>query len=289
MIKNSLYFVATLLSFFLINVFANNNICLSSRSNNCSCPRGQMEVIENFSMPGSGNNADIVTCQQISNPGNFLDCMNTVTRPPDNCRNCSQTERCLNEDDGIPATVQTGFQAPPNCEYKWRGFHVPTFRRTLANFLENDVIDCTHSMCTSASFLALAAHAKKLRDQGRIDEQAFEELTTFGGPAYQILNTAAEPNQLVERYGLGTGSVQYSSDGSIGTNSDVPKDGDFIQMWRNNNSGHSAIFRGFVDSNGDGNNNLICYWSSQQSTNGYGTRCENISSMDRLLIGSLND
>lgn len=287
MIKNLIYLFITSCSFLLVTVFANNSICLSTQSNSCSCPRGQTAITERFAMPGSGNSANIVTCQQVISPRDLMNCVNNVTSAPDNCRNCSVSERCLSQADGIPATVQTGFQAPPNCEYRWRGFHVPTFRRTLANFLENDVIDCTHSMCTSASFLALAAHAKKLRTARRISQATFEELTTFGGRAYQILNTAAEPNRLVERYGLGTGSIQRGR--SIGSNGNVPKDGDFIQMWRNNGSGHSAIFRGFVDSNGDGNNNLICYWSSQQSTNGYGTRCENISSMDRLLIGSLND
>lgn len=49
--------------------------------------------------------------------------------------------------------------------------------------------------------------------------------------------------------------------------------GDFVQHWRTNESGHSAVFLGWIR-NPDGEIIGMNYWSSQESTNGIGERCE---------------
>ena len=99
-----------------------------------------------------------------------------------------------------------------------------------------------------------------------------------------MLNANAEPNQLVEAYGIGSGHIQYIQDRELG-NAGVPAAGDLVQIWRKNSSGHSVIFKGFVDKDKDGVPELLCYWSSQTSTEGYGDRCETTDDMDRILIG----
>lgn len=56
---------------------------------------------------------------------------------------------------------------------------------------------------------------------------------------------------------------------------DDAKPGDFVQLWRHNGSGHSAIFLEWVR---DGGRIVgITYWSSQKSTGGIGTKTERIS------------
>jgi hypothetical protein len=49
--------------------------------------------------------------------------------------------------------------------------------------------------------------------------------------------------------------------------------GDFVQLWRVNESGHSAIFLGWIR-NAEGTVIGMNYWSSQETTNGIGERCE---------------
>lgn len=55
----------------------------------------------------------------------------------------------------------------------------------------------------------------------------------------------------------------------------TPKPGDFMQIWRENGSGHSVIYLGHNDKS-------VTYWSTQPSTNGIGTRTE-------LRVGGKNN
>jgi len=262
-----------------------NQVCLKTSSNSCDCPSRTISVEETFALPGSGNRGQIRTCHRLDLNA-FNACLSSLLKAPEKC-NCNEKARCLADEDSTPKTLQVGSVAPANCGYKWRGFNWQRYKREVPRFLETGVINCSHSMCTSAVFLAWVAHAKKLREQGKISQSKYVEMTTPGAKAYRILNEAAEPNELVEAYGLGTGSIQYASEG-IGRSGSTPMGGDLVQIWRKNGSGHSVIFKGFLDTDGDGRNDRLCYWSSQNKTNGYGNRCETIRDMDRILIGSLN-
>src|SRR5690606_12623548 len=102
-----------------------------------------------------------------------------------------------------PATYIVGDKAPRDCGYQWKGFNSKEYVHVVSNFLETEKLACTKSMCTSAAFLALAHKAKTLYQQNKISKEDYKKLTTPGGVAYQILNGSAEPNELVEHFGLG--------------------------------------------------------------------------------------
>ncbi len=57
------------------------------------------------------------------------------------------------------------------------------------------------------------------------------------------------------------------------------KPGDFVQFWRRNGSGHSAVFMNWTR-DGDGNRTGIRYWSSQGSTDGIDYNTESFGGED---------
>jgi hypothetical protein len=64
------------------------------------------------------------------------------------------------------------------------------------------------------------------------------------------------------------------------------KQGDFIQFWRKNNTGHSVIFDSI---NYNENNEIeLRYWSTQRSTNGIGYCSELLNKISELFICRLN-
>ena len=266
--------------------------CLTQKDSECSCPSMHIEKIDSFRIPGKTNIKKVKKCLPATPIVNIKKCLERLTLAPnsDECEACEKTSHtnndCFNFMTSTPPTLEVPLIAPKDCGYRWKGFKFNEYKEVVSNFLETHTISCTESMCTSATFLALSAHAKELYAKNKISKEVYQQLTTPGGDAYRLINNTAEPNVLVESFGLGTGSVQYAH--QIGT-SDIPKAGDFVQIWRENNSGHSVIFQGFLDSNGDGKNDMICYWSSQSSTNGYGNNCERLTTTNRILIGSLHD
>lgn len=95
--------------------------------------------------------------------------------------------------------------------------------------------------------------------------------------------------------GIGAkGCVQAMIDYNIGyeiTDWDEAQEGDFVQLWRHSNSGHSVIFRNWVRDTGDEIIGME-YWSTQSSTNGIGVNTEyfgDSSGMDasRTYVGRL--
>ena len=68
--------------------------------------------------------------------------------------------------------------------------------------------------------------------------------------------------------------------------------GDFVQFWRNNNSGHAVIFMNWVKNEKEQIVG-INYRSSQKQTNGIGSRTETIGSgpkdinINRIYIGRI--
>lgn len=275
------------LCFFIISmtiVHATNQGCVLPRCNKCSSR--QVTMVRKYAMPERNLQNDIRTCLPIKGVRDFNKCVKGGN-PPARC-DCSITEWCVSQLAEVPGTLEVIFDYPKNCGYKWRGFSMSRYREDVRHFIANGDVNCNHSMCTSAVFMALIAHAKKSKKSRSITNDELGELTTPGGKAYRIINENTEPNVLVEVYGLGKG---YTFDGAreiARTGKNIPKKGDLIQIWRRNGSGHSAIFKGFIDKNKDGVNDFLCYWSSQKKTNGYGDRCETIHDMETLRVGSFN-
>ena len=258
----------------------------------CECEAPMVSAKEQFTFAPNNQKQNVLACHLSAlDIKKALEC---VSHMGEKIIVCGETSTRKNACDDVassfkyPATYKLGDKAPKNCGYAWKDFNVPEFRQVVTKLLDQDVVACSKSMCTSAAFLALVEKAKALHQANKISDAVFRELTTPFGKAYQILNTSAEPNQLLEKYGLGSGHVIYPAESKT-KEWDIPQAGDITQIWRTNNSGHSVVFKGFLDKDGDGKNDHICYWSSQTRTKGYGNVCEKLTSVDRLLVGHFHD
>ena len=81
-----------------------------------------------------------------------------------------------------------------------------------------------------------------------------------------------------ERRRLVAFAIESLGFGRCAASLEEARPGDFVQFWRHNGSGHSAIFLGWVRE--EGRIAGITYWSSQKSTGGIGTATERIGDRD---------
>ena len=110
--------------------------------------------------------------------------------------------------------------------------------------------------------------------------------------AHRALGPAAPPDRLKELklrwYGnsklaperrmLVAFALESMGFGARPASLDEARPGVFVQFWRGNGSGHSAIFLGWVRE--EGRIAGITYWSSQKSTNGIGVATERVGGPD---------
>lgn len=256
----------------------------------CQCSDGLIEKKETFKT--EDNTTEFLSCFKVNEEKLVTSCLQSHVDMSKNCDRCSQADlkvkTCSPEKMYLPATYDAGEAAPANCKYRWKGFNSKEYNNVVDTWLNKDQIKCTPSMCTSAAFLAVIGKMKSLVSEGKMSEADLKANSQTTSLAFRILNHNAEPNKLVEELKIGSGSIQYVAENQLGTNG-VPKKGDLVQLWRKNNSGHSAVFKGFIDTDNDGKPDKICFWSSQSKTNGYGNSCEDVDKIDRVLIGSFND
>ncbi len=172
---------------------------------------------------------------------------------------------------------------PPGCEYRWEGFDVPMFQKTLTHLLNTNEVLCSESMCTSAVFLSLVRLMKKKFQEGKISRAVWNEFTSTKGKAYGYINFQANPKALVEDLGIGKGKVLRSAQIPDKL---WPQKGDYVQIRRTNGGGHSVVFLDYLRDH-LGNHVGVCYWSSNPATNGYGKQCEPLETIDQLVIGRL--
>lgn len=275
-----------------VNALASSVTRLTACDASCECEAPMVSSKEQFVFAPQNQKQNVLACHLSAlDIKRALDCVTSMGESMVSCGEApSEDNSCDNLESHFqyPTTYQLADKAPQGCGYEWKNFNVPEYRKVVGRLLDEGKVSCTKSMCTSATFLALVEKAKDLYKNNKISKAKFNELTTPYGKAYQILNNNAEPNELFEKYGLGSGHVIYP-DESKKKEWKVPQAGDITQIWRKNNSGHSVIFKGFLDKDGDGKNDHICYWSSQTRTNGYGNVCEKISSVDRILVGHFHD
>jgi len=124
---------------------------------------------------------------------------------------------------------------------------------------------------------ALNAMDKK----GLLKNMTPEDLTKFqklwyGVEGYEKGTSESLSTKALETFGLGYGVKVENA-----------VEGDIAQIWRNNGSGHSVIFKDWVKDN-SGKIVGIKYRSSQADTNGVGDRTEMFGSninLDRIYIG----
>lgn len=148
---------------------------------------------------------------------------------------------------------------------------------------------CSPSMCTSATFYAISNLLQKLNLQHRLPggDARLAELTNTKGLAYKMLNEMARPDEFVKEFKLGVGTTLSQNDLQSCSQKGWPHEGDIIQLWRKDGTGHSAIFEGMMyDSKGAIAG--LCYFTSNKITNGFAKRCEDSKNIKQLIVGRIN-
>ena len=173
-----------LLSFIIPSSLASNSACVLPLCGKCE--GAQVTISNSYAIPGRGKNSNVRTCLPIRNVREFNSCAK-AGNPPASC-DCSVTNWCASQLSEVPGTFDVIFDFPKNCGYRWKGFSMSRYREDVKQFIANGNVNCSHSMCTSAVFMALVAHAKKEKASGSISTSRFGELTRPGGTAYRIIN-----------------------------------------------------------------------------------------------------
>ena len=126
---------------------------------------------------------------------------------------------------------------------------------------------------TYCSGFTFTVFFKVMNECGAFDSLSLSELKRIQQEWYGITAASAEQQcvYVMEKWNLGSHIEKEHA-----------RPGDFVQFWRNNNSGHSAVF---LDWSRDSEGNIvgIKYRSSQRSTNGIGERTEPIGADSRSL------
>lgn len=268
-----------LVLFLGINLFSVANAeellsCANERACRCSSP-GLTPVQETYGLDRSLNQSPVYVCRSLvpavvevleNGPAVEVDC------PP-------ETETLFDR-------INNSF--PQGCGYVLRNFNARAFRETISHYLSTGEVLCGglhHSMCTSATFLAFLSEIKKRKDAGTITAEQLAEWSNISGPAWQLLNNQARPDLLMTELGvvLGEGATLRRSE--LPSN-EWPKEGDIVQIWRTGRprSGHSTIFSGYLK-NANGEEVAMCFWSSNQGTNGYGRYCETLDQVEQVIVG----
>jgi hypothetical protein len=126
---------------------------------------------------------------------------------------------------------------------------------------------------TYCSGFTFAVFFKVMNDRGSFDSLNMSDLKSIQQDWYGNTAPSAERQcvYVMEKWNLGSKIEMEHA-----------RPGDFIQFWRNNNTGHSALFLGWIR-DGAGTITGLKYRSSQRPTNGIGERTEPIGSASRSL------
>lgn len=272
-------FFFILISISVTSLWASESLFFCTQQVRCACPPNTTKVASPYSIDQADMPGEVWRCLSMTSTLNnsVLSSPGCLGTPPYVCRSCIESKT-----PGEDFYAKVSLQFPKGCGYAWKKFNAVSFKETVATFLKDGIINCSkrhQSMCTSATFLAFLLKVKELVSEKKLSETQIEEWADLHGPVWPLLNDQARPDLLLKNLNLG--------DGRILRNHEIPTDhwpaqGDIVQIWRKNRSGHSVVFSNFLK-NPEGKNIGICYWASSQSTNGYGERCEPIEKVDRLI------
>jgi hypothetical protein len=152
--------------------------------------------------------------------------------------------------------------------YVWSSTGCP-----VALVLRNDTLLKKSRAGTYCSGFTFTVFYQVLMEQGGFDSLDLASLRSIQQDWYGNTKEAAETQCLhvLEKWRWGK-KVDL----------EAAKPGDFVQFWRNNNTGHSAIFLGWQR---DASGNIIGlrYRSSQKNTNGIGERVDPVGEGSRSL------
>lgn len=188
--------------------------------------------------------------------------------------------------------IFNGVQAfPENCGYKLY-VKMAKIQKAAESIIEKgEHGKCQPNMCTGANYLAFIYAMKRLHEEKKIsDEQwaVFSDISNSENEVFLYLNTITNPKALVEHYGLGEGRILQKNELNDSAKEGWPRAGDFVQIWRDDFSGHSVVFGGYLyDPSIPDKVVGVCYWSANKGTKGYGNQCEPTAEITSLIAGRI--
>jgi hypothetical protein len=153
--------------------------------------------------------------------------------------------------------VEIARSIPDGGGYEWKGTGVPyEIRFQDATVLEKG----KHTYCSGFTF---AVVMKAAAQRGLLHDKSLDEVRRFQKQWYGATDDSAETQcaYAVETLSIGEQVAKKNA-----------KPGDFLQLWRTNQSGHSVVFLNWVKEGGQPVG--VKYRSSQKSTDGIGDRVE---------------
>lgn len=182
---------------------------------------------------------------------------------------------------GRAATVvEIAHAYPDGGGYEWKGTGVPeAIRFGDATILEK-------GKSTYCSGFTFAVVMKAASERGLLKRKTADDVRAFQKDWYGSIKESGETQCAYALEKLGIGKEVKEAEA---------REGDFLQLWRTNKSGHSVVFLDWVK---DGEKRIgVKYRSSQKSTDGIGDRVEYFTGVpgkkglvdpQRLYFGRLN-
>ena len=225
--------------------------------------------------------------------------INRVTKKI-NADNCEDSEQTI---DPILAPIQMpktdgGFDISnyiENQTYRFNdgcGYNLKIRASAINDFIETALTEgpekaCMVSMCTTASYTVFLMALEELKSQNKLPAHInLEELKSTRSEGWNYFNNMARPDLAMFELGIGSGRTLNPSDIESCSTKDWPRGGDFVQLWRENGSGHSVVFSDYLK-NDEGKVVGLCYWSSNLETRGLDHRCESIDKMTKIIVGRI--
>lgn len=159
---------------------------------------------------------------------------------------------------GVAASVaEIARSYPDGGGYEWKGSGVPESIR----FGEATILEKGKS--TYCSGFTFAVVMKAAAERGMLKGKSVEQIRAFQKDWYGATKESGETQcaYALEKLGIGKG-----------VNTADAREGDFLQLWRTNKSGHSVVFLEWVTEGGKPIG--VKYRSTQKLTNGIGDRVE---------------
>lgn len=151
----------------------------------------------------------------------------------------------------------------------------PKLVGTAPNSLRCDFGPGKQSMCTSATAAAFCQHFADLGNSGKVNLTASNvAFINSAGVKAAINGNTFSMAYMLQQIG---GTSLHGTGSNIRSVLAQAKTGDLLRLDRTSGTGHSTIFK---EIKGD----QFCYWTSNTGTNGAGVQCENISSLQQIVV-----
>lgn len=279
------------------------HLCGASQS--CDCPEGYFRSDEPYYLPDKSRD-QVYRCLSLKSLqiplGNTQAFLTLIGLDP----SCESIKTRTSSKDEMKAKIPLVGQLsaeplsalvpsifPSGCTYREKGFSAKAYQETIDHFLVTHEVLCDskhYSMCTSSTFLVFLEDLRELVAEGRVSPNVLVAAKDIKSDAWKLLNIQGRPDLLVDQFKdvsgkpLGESKVLRAKDlPSPGW----PAPGDIVQIWRKNLSGHSVIFQSYLKDQ-NGKTVGLCYWSSNEVTNGYGYRCEPLDIVKTMIVGRLH-